>query len=133
MSPKLFEFANAPTTDTAQITGTSSVGRTCVAFASGLINTIHNSDVITLAMISSHINENVTSRCVVRISFPGLTPTINRPPKTSAKVDDPGIPNASVGINEPPSFAFVAESTAITPLTSPFPKVSSAPFSVARA
>ena len=88
---------------------------------------------MTLAMIRSQMKENVTSSCVVRISFPGFTPTINRPPKTRANVDEPGIPNASVGINDPPSLALVAESTAITPRTSPFPKLSSAPFSVALA
>jgi len=62
MSPKLFEFANAPTTETAQITGTRSVGLTWVAFARGLIKIMHKSDVMTLAMISNQIKENVTSR-----------------------------------------------------------------------
>ena len=55
---------------------------------------IHNSEVMTLAIISSQMKEKVTSSWVVRMSLPGFTPTMSRPPNTNANVDDPGIPNA---------------------------------------
>ena len=45
----------------------------------------------------------------------------------------PGMPNTTVGISTPPSTELFAESAAMTPRTSPLPKVSIAPFSVWRA
>jgi hypothetical protein len=45
----------------------------------------------------------------------------------------PGTPKAIVGTSAPPSLALLALSEAITPRTSPVPKVFSAPFSVALA
>ncbi len=45
----------------------------------------------------------------------------------------PGMPKTTVGIRIPPSTELLAESAAMTPRTSPFPKVSLAPFSVSRA
>ena len=41
-----------------------------------------------------------------------------------------GTPNATVGTSAPPSRALVALSAAMTPRTSPVPKVCAAPFSV---
>ncbi len=64
------------------------------------------------------------------MSLPGVMPTMIRPPKMSARVLEPGIPKASVGISEPPSLALVDASTPITPRTSPVPKVSRAPLQV---
>ena len=60
---------------------------------------------MTLAMIRSQMKENVTSKWVVRISLPGFTPTINRPPKTSANVDELGMRHARGVIYDPPSLA----------------------------
>ena len=42
----------------------------------------------------------------------------------------PGTPNAMVGTSAPPSLALLELSEAITPRTSPLPKVCAAPFSV---
>ena len=42
----------------------------------------------------------------------------------------PGTPKATVGSSAPPSLALLALSDAITPRTSPLPKVWFAPFSV---
>ena len=42
----------------------------------------------------------------------------------------PGTPNAMVGTSAPPSLALFELSDAMTPRTSPLPKVSAAPFSV---
>ena len=42
----------------------------------------------------------------------------------------PGTPNAMVGTSAPPSLALFELSEAMTPRTSPLPKVSAAPFSV---
>ena len=39
----------------------------------------------------------------------------------------PGIPKAMVGISDPPSFELLALSGAMTPRTSPLPKLSRAP------
>ena len=42
----------------------------------------------------------------------------------------PGTPKAMVGTSAPPSLALFELSEAMTPRTSPLPKVSAAPFSV---
>ena len=52
------------------------------------------------------------------------------PPNKRAMDADPGTPNAIVGTSDPPSFALFALSGAMTPLTSPFPNVLSASFTV---
>lgn len=50
--------------------------------------------------------------------------------RISAIEAEPGIPKAIVGTSEPPSFALFDDSDAITPRTSPRPKVSDAPLQV---
>jgi hypothetical protein len=64
------------------------------------------------------------------MSGPGTRPWIRNAPSRIAIVALPGTPNAMVGTSAPPSLALFELSEAITPRTSPLPKVSRAPFSV---
>ena len=74
----------------------------------------------------------MTSRCWFSISGPGVSPWISMAPRNSAMLVLPGMPKARVGIRPPPSLALLALSGAMTPRTSPLPKLS-AFFSVCRA
>ena len=64
------------------------------------------------------------------MSGPGTSPWIRNAPSRIAMVALPGTPNATVGTSAPPSLALLELSDAITPRTSPLPKVRLAPFSV---
>ncbi len=43
------------------------------------------------------------------------------PPRNTAMLPEPGMPNSSVGISAPPCSALLADSGAITPRMSPLP------------
>src|ERR1700755_3125783 len=68
-------------------------------------------------------------RFLVSMSGPGTSPWIRKAPSRIAMVALPGTPNATVGTSAPPSLALLELSEAMTPRTSPLPKVWLAPFS----
>src|SRR3954471_19848928 len=70
------------------------------------------------------------SRFLCSMSGPGTSPWMRNAPSRIAIVALPGTPNATVGTSAPPSLALLELSEAITPRTSPLPKVCAAPFSV---
>ena len=54
---------------------------------------------------------------------PGSIPSRTMPPRKIAMDPDPGMPNSMVGRSAPPCMALLALSGAITPRTSPLPKL----------
>jgi hypothetical protein len=61
---------------------------------------------------------------VSAIAGPGWMPHITKAPIRIAIPDDPGIPERSVGRSDAPSLGLLAVSGAMTPRTSPLPKLS---------
>jgi len=55
---------------------------------------------------------------------PGTRPHITIPPRKSAVVGEPGMPNVSIGKSDPVDAALFAVSGAATPSILPLPKVS---------
>ena len=77
---------------------------------------------MTLAIAKVQTIEKVIARCLVNISGPGMMPMIKKPLSKIAIAPLPGTPNATVGINSPPSFELFAAPGPKTPRMSPLPK-----------
>ena len=77
-----------------------------------------------LAITRVQTMEKVMARCLVNISGPGMITIIKKPPSKIAIAPLPGTPNATVGINSPPSYELLAAPGPNTPRMSPLPKPS---------
>ena len=81
-------------------------------------------------MAIDHTMAKVVLRWMVSMSGPGIRPWMRKTLSRMAIEAEPGTPKAMVGTSEPAVMALLADSGAMTPRTSPLPKVLLAPLTV---
>ena len=112
-----------PTNETTIIIGIKNFGGSNNTFAKILTIGIFKINKIMFPINNEAIKPQTTSGFFSNSSGPGVIFIVNNIARRTAVVPDPGTPRANIGTNAPPAAALFPDSGAVTPRSSPSPKV----------